>query len=109
MAEAGRKGFFVYLLRCADGSLYTGYTVDVDRRLKTHNEGNGARYTRSRRPVTLAAWAALESRHEAMRVEALVKGLPKGQKEALVALWAENRDGFAEALATLSEKGSISI
>lgn len=107
MADGESKGFFVYLLRCADGTLYTGYTVDVARRLKAHNEGHGAKYTRSRRPVSLAAWAPMGSRHEAMRVEALVKGLPKGRKESLVALWAVDPDGFAAALVRLSEEGRI--
>jgi putative endonuclease len=53
---ASRSAWFVYLLRCADGTLYTGITTDVDRRLAEHNgnHGLGARYTRSRRPVTLA-------------------------------------------------------
>ena len=57
--EGGGLGWFVYMLRCGDGSLYTGYTDNVARRLAVHQSGKGAKYTRSRPPVTLAVQAAL--------------------------------------------------
>jgi putative endonuclease len=76
---------FVYLLRCADGSLYTGWTVDVDRRLAAHAAGKGARYTRSRLPVELAGVIEVADRGAAMREEARIKRLPRGEKLALLA------------------------
>lgn len=65
--------WFVYLLSCADGSLYCGVTTDLDRRLAEHNAGTGARYTRARRPVTLAGSAPCPDRSAAQRAEAAVR------------------------------------
>jgi putative endonuclease len=79
------EGAFVYLLRCADDSLYCGWTNDVERRLAAHQAGTGGRYTRSRLPVTLAWSRALDSRSEAMSEEARIKRLPRAEKELLVA------------------------
>jgi putative endonuclease len=75
---------FVYLLRCADDSLYTGYTNDVERRLTTHQAGKGAKYTRSRLPVSLAAVFPFPTRGEALRFENQVKKLPRAKKLALL-------------------------
>ena len=76
---------WVYLLRCGDDSLYTGWTVDVDRRLAAHAAGTGSRYTRSRLPVRLeAAWEVVD-RSAAMREEARIKRLSRAQKLALIA------------------------
>lgn len=74
----------VYLLRCADGTLYCGWTNDLDRRLAAHQAGTASRYTRSRLPVELAWWRAMGSRSEAMREEARIKRLPRAAKDALV-------------------------
>ncbi|MCZ6828030.1 MAG: GIY-YIG nuclease family protein [Gammaproteobacteria bacterium] len=76
----------VYLLRCADGSLYTGVATDVGRRLQQHNGelNGGARYTRSRRPVTLVWQAGCESRGEALQREAEIKSLTRAQKTELI-------------------------
>lgn len=76
--------WFVYLLRCADGSLYTGITNDVNRRLRKHQEGVGARYTRTRRPVSLLYQEKLRDRAAALIRECEVKSFPKKKKEALV-------------------------
>ena len=78
--------FFVYMLRCADGTLYTGYTTDLDARLRLHNgEGKGgAKYTRSRRPVTLAYFEEYEEKSAALRRECEIKKLSKAKKEALI-------------------------
>jgi putative endonuclease len=75
----------VYMLRCVDGSLYTGITIDVDRRVAEHNGdgGLGARYTRSRRPVELVYVEAVASRAEAARREASIKKLDRSRKLAL--------------------------
>jgi len=81
----GHAAWFVYMLRCADGSLYTGITTDIARRLAEHNGegGLGARYTRSRRPVTLAYTEPADSRAAASRREAAIKRLDRARKLAL--------------------------
>jgi putative endonuclease len=76
---------WVYLLRCGDGSLYTGWTVDLDRRLAAHTAGTASRYTRSRRPVELALALPMDDRTAARRAEARIKALPRAAKLALVA------------------------
>jgi predicted GIY-YIG superfamily endonuclease len=75
---------WVYLLRCADGSLYTGWTIDVDRRLAAHGSGRGARYTASRLPVELVGKIAMPDRSAARREEARIKRLPRAAKLALL-------------------------
>ena len=80
---------FTYILRCADGTLYTGWTTDLGRRLTAHNRGTGAKYTRTRRPVTLVYWEALPSKEAAMRREWAIKQLTRREKLALIRAWAE--------------------
>ena len=83
---------FVYILRCADKTLYTGYTTDIDKRIKEHNgKGTtqselsaGAKYTRSRRPVKLVYQESLESKGEALSREYAIKQLNRTQKLALI-------------------------
>jgi DNA-binding protein HU-beta len=75
--------WFVYILRCADKSLYCGTTTDLDRRLGVHNAGMGARYTRSRLPVQLVWHARTTSKAEAFKEESRIKRLPKHHKELL--------------------------
>jgi putative endonuclease len=76
---------WVYILRCADGSLYTGWTVDVDRRLTAHGAGVGSRYTRTRLPVELLVALPMADARSARREEARIKQLPRSAKLALVA------------------------
>ena len=76
---------FVYLLRCADGSLYCGWTVDVERRVAAHNTGRASRYTARRRPVELAAAWELENERAARSLEWRIKQLTRPQKLALLA------------------------
>lgn len=76
---------FVYILECADGSYYTGWTTDLDRRVAAHNAGQGGRYTRSRRPVKLVYWEEHPDRRSAQRRELALKQLPRARKLALVA------------------------
>jgi predicted GIY-YIG superfamily endonuclease len=76
---------WVYMLRCADGSLYTGWTVDIRRRLASHRAGTGSRYTASRLPVELAWAREMPDRRAAMREEARIKRLRRAEKLALVA------------------------
>jgi predicted GIY-YIG superfamily endonuclease len=75
----------VYLLRCADGTLYCGWTVDVERRVAAHNAGRASRYTRARLPVELVWSEALPDRAAAMREEARIKRLRRPAKLALIA------------------------
>jgi len=84
MPEGAAGRFSVYLLRCADGSLYTGIAVDVERRIGEHAEGvRGARRLRNRGPFRLEAAREIGSRADATRVELGIKRLPKRRKEAL--------------------------
>ena len=76
--------WYVYMLRCRDGSLYTGYTDDPERRLAVHNAGKGAKYTRSRLPVELVYRESYADKSEALRREFAIKRLSKAQKEALL-------------------------
>jgi putative endonuclease len=75
---------WVYMLRCSDGSLYTGWTVDVPQRLARHQDGKASRYTASRLPVELAWAQRMPDRGAAMREEARIKRLPRGHKLALI-------------------------
>ena len=75
---------FVYLLRCSDGSLYTGWTTDVERRLAAHSAGTASRYTRSRLPVEIAAVLPVADRSAALREEARIKRLPRTAKQGLI-------------------------
>jgi putative endonuclease len=77
--------FFCYIVECADGTFYTGWTTDPERRLRQHNAGHGAQYTRARRPVRLAYLEPLPDRASAMRRERALKALPRRRKLALVA------------------------
>ncbi len=83
--SGARAAWYVYMLRCADGTLYTGITTDIERRLAEHNGGDrlGARYTRSRRPVVLAYLESSASRALAARREAAIKQLDRARKLAL--------------------------
>lgn len=79
---------FVYLLRCADDSLYCGWTVDVEKRLAKHEAGTASRYTASRRPVALAASWELPTNTDARRMEARIKRLTRTQKLDLLVRFA---------------------
>ena len=76
---------YVYVLECSDGSYYTGYTTDVERRVDEHDAGDGAKYTRGRTPVTLRYVESYESKSDAMSREYELKQLSRPQKDALVA------------------------
>lgn len=75
---------YTYLLRCADGSLYCGFTTDLERRLKAHNAGTGAKYTRSRRPVMLVYYESYSTKQEALSREWHLKRLTRQQKLDLI-------------------------
>jgi putative endonuclease len=78
-------GHFVYIAECADGSLYTGYTRDVAKRIKAHNDGKGAKYTQPRRPVKSVYSEGYATREEALRREVQIKRLQRGEKLRLIA------------------------
>lgn len=78
------KPAFAYLLKCADGSLYAGWTFDPSARLAAHNGGTGAKYTRARRPVELAYLERCDDKRTAMQREAALKRMTRAQKLALV-------------------------
>ena len=76
--------FFVYILKCRDNTFYTGYTPDLARRVKTHNESKGAKYTRSRLPVKLVWSKCCKSKSAAMSAEVKIKQLTRKEKDKLV-------------------------
>lgn len=75
---------YTYMVRCRDGTFYTGWTNDLDKRIKDHNEGKGAKYTRSRRPVTLVYWEEFMTKEEAMRREWAIKHMSRAEKLKLL-------------------------
>ena len=75
---------YTYILRCGDGSLYTGWTNDIKKRLEDHNLGRGAKYTRSHLPVMLVYLETFETKGEAMKREAAIKRLSRPEKERLI-------------------------
>ena len=83
-ADTSADTWFVYILRCADGSLYTGITRDVERRLKQHNAGTASRYTRGRFPVSLEYQEEQPSQSMALKRELSIKALSRKAKEALI-------------------------
>ena len=78
------KKAFVYILRCSDGTLYTGWTNDLKKRLEKHNNGLGAKYTRSRRPCKMVFFTQVSSKKRAMQIEYRIKKLKKKYKENIV-------------------------
>ncbi|MBQ1890049.1 GIY-YIG nuclease family protein [Selenomonas caprae] len=81
---------YTYILVCGDGSLYTGWTNDLEKRVKTHNAGQGAKYTRSRLPVRLVYFEAFADKREAQSREYQIKKLTRAQKLALIDKGSKN-------------------
>ncbi|MFT8315302.1 MAG: GIY-YIG nuclease family protein [Clostridium sp.] len=75
---------YVYILKCSDGTLYTGYTNDLKKRLKIHNSGKGAKYTRGRLPVELIYYEEFETKSEATKREYYIKQLPRIEKIKII-------------------------
>ena len=82
--------FYVYMLRCADDTLYTGYTNDVRKRLDAHNSGKGAKYTRTRRPCKLVWACACDTKSDAMKREYEIKQLTRQEKLKLIEVEPKN-------------------
>lgn len=104
-SSSDSPAFFVYVLACADGTLYTGYTNDVEQRVRAHNAGKGAKYTRSRTPVEVVAQARFDTKHEAMSAEYRFKRLTRRQKERLVRRAA--REPFEQVLSDLMPAAGV--
>ena len=75
---------YTYILRCKDGSLYTGWTTDLENRLKMHNSGLGAKYTKGRGPCELVYFETFDNKNDALKREYAIKKLPKEKKEELI-------------------------
>lgn len=71
---------YIYIVECSDGTLYTGWTNNIERRIKEHNEGKGAKYTRCRRPVVLKYYEEFNTKQEAMKRECAIKKLTRKDK-----------------------------
>lgn len=84
------KKNYTYMVRCRDGSLYTGWTNDLEKRIQAHNQGMGAKYTKTRRPVELVYYEEYESKIQAMKREYEIKQLPKKKKEEMVSNFSES-------------------
>lgn len=80
------------MLRCGDNSLYTGWTNDLDKRIKAHQSGKGGKYTRSRLPVALVYYEAFPTKEEAMSREYAIKHMTRRQKESLIAEYSNQSD-----------------
>lgn len=78
------RKWFVYILNCADGTLYTGITNDLDRRIKAHNAGTASKYTRVRRPVSIVYSEEVETKGDALRRELQIKRLTRSEKMAII-------------------------
>ncbi|MBI3900482.1 MAG: GIY-YIG nuclease family protein [Gammaproteobacteria bacterium] len=87
------SAWLLYILECSDGSLYTGITNDIERRVREHNEGTGARYTRSRRPVKLRYQEPCESRSAALIRECAIRLMSPKEKRALIARYVQANTG----------------
>jgi len=79
-----RKKNYVYILECADHTLYTGWTINLENRLKTHNTGQGAKYTKNRRPVILKYFEVYDDKSTALKREYAIKQLSREKKLALI-------------------------
>ena len=75
---------YTYILRCSDGTIYTGWTNHLEERVRAHNEGRGAKYTRSRGPVELVYYECLETKEEALRREYAIKQMSRMEKIRLI-------------------------
>ena len=76
---------YTYMLKCSDGTLYTGWTNDLEKHVEAHNSGKGAKYTKARRPVELAYYEEFETKEQAMKREYAIKQLGRKEKQKLIA------------------------
>ncbi len=83
---------YTYILECSDGTYYTGWTNNIEKRLKNHNDGKGAKYTRARIPVKLVYLEIWETKQEAMSREAKIKQLTRKEKEQLILAYKREKN-----------------
>ena len=88
--KEGKPMNYTYIVKCADGTLYTGWTNDLEKRMKAHNSGKGAKYTKTRRPVKLVYYEAHDTKNEAMSREYAIKQLTRKEKLKLMDFWIED-------------------
>ncbi|QEH68868.1 GIY-YIG nuclease family protein [Cellulosilyticum sp. ST5] len=81
--------YYIYILKCKDGTYYTGYTNDIEKRVRIHNDKKGAKYTRGRTPVTLVYEESFATKAEALKREYMIKQMSRAEKEALIHSKAE--------------------
>ncbi len=105
----GELVWYVYILRCGDGSLYTGITLDLQRRLRAHSSGRGARYTRSHLPVELVYYEPASDRSAALRREAAIKALPRMEKLRLMEKGAREMIKMQRADRQLSQEEALEV
>lgn len=86
---------YTYILECADGSYYTGWTNDIEKRIRDHNENKGAKYTRGRTPVILVYYETFETKSEALKREAAIKKLSRLEKKDLIA--KQNKEKYGNS------------
>ncbi len=84
MTPPAAEGQYVYIVQCADNTLYTGWTTNLPRRLQAHNTAHGAKYTKPRRPVTLVYYESCDSKSQALQREAEIKQLTRQEKLCLI-------------------------
>ena len=98
---------YTYLLECSDHSFYCGWTNDLDKRVMAHNSGNGAKYTKSRRPVALVYYETYETKEAAMKREAAIKRMSRREKERLIFGGPEPDGGLKLGCGPGSDSGQI--
>lgn len=98
---------YTYLLECSDHSFYCGWTNDLDKRVMAHNSGNGAKYTKSRRPVALVYYETYETKEAAMKREAAIKRMSRREKERLISSGPESDGGLKLGCGSESDGGQI--
>ena len=98
---------YTYLLECSDHSYYCGWTNDLDKRVMAHNSGNGAKYTKSRRPVALVYYETYETKEAAMKREAAIKRMSRREKERLISGGPEPDGGLKLGCGPGSDGGQI--
>ena len=81
---------YTYILECSDGTLYTGWTNDIEKRLEAHNSGHGAKYTRARRPVKLVYLETFKTKEEAMSREYAIKQIPRKKKLEMIKTYSKS-------------------
>lgn len=90
--DKAKEENYVYILRCGDNTLYTGWTNDLEKRLKAHSQGKGAKYTKGRGPLSLVYYECFASREEAMRREYAIKQMSRDEKRKLIETGTNNKN-----------------